>query len=166
MRNKNTKAVALGGILAATAIVIMCMGGLIPVATYVCPMLCAVLQYLVLRFCGKRMAWAWFAAVSLLSLLLGPDKEAAAVFVVLGYYPIVRPSLEKAKLSWMWKLLLFNGAVALLYLLLLRIMGLGDALGEFTEFGVAGLMIMLLLGNVTFFLLDRLLKILDRKKWR
>ena len=75
--------------MAALAVVIMCMGGIIPMATYVCPMLCSLLLAVVLRLTGRRIAWAWYAAVSLLSLLLGPDKEAAAVFVFLGYYPII-----------------------------------------------------------------------------
>ena len=45
MASKRTPAgvVALGGVLAALAVVIMSMGTLIPVATYVCPMLSAVL---------------------------------------------------------------------------------------------------------------------------
>ena len=45
MRNTNAKAMALGGVLGALALVIMCMGGLIPFATYVCPMLCTVTLY-------------------------------------------------------------------------------------------------------------------------
>ena len=91
--NRNSPAgnVALGGILAALAVVIMAMGPLLPVATYVCPMLCALLLQVVLKTCGSRIAWAWYGAVALLSLLLAPDKEAAVVFTFLGYYPIVKP---------------------------------------------------------------------------
>ena len=43
MGRNGAKSVALGGVMAALAVVIMCMGGIIPLATYVCPMLCAVL---------------------------------------------------------------------------------------------------------------------------
>ena len=87
MPSKRTPAaqIALGGVLAALAVVLMCMGTLIPVATYVCPMLCAMILQLVLKTCGKRIAWAWYGAVSILSLLMAPDKEAAAVFLALGY---------------------------------------------------------------------------------
>ena len=46
---KNARNVALGGMMAALAIVIMCMGGLIPVATFVCPMLCMLLLVCVLH---------------------------------------------------------------------------------------------------------------------
>ena len=86
MQNNHTKAVALGGVLAAVAVVIMSLGGMIPIATYVCPMLCAITQFVVIRFCGKRIAWIWFCVVSVLSLLLGPDKEAVMVFLAVGYY--------------------------------------------------------------------------------
>ena len=86
MAGKRTPAssVALGGVLAALAVVIMSLGTIIPVATYVCPMLCALLLQAVLKTCGVRIAWAWYGAVAILSLLLAPDKEAAAVFAFLG----------------------------------------------------------------------------------
>lgn len=159
MANKKTpaKAVALGGVLAALAVVIMAMGTIIPVATYVCPMLCAMLLQVILKACGKRMAWAWFACVAVLSALLAPDKEAAAVFAFLGYYPIVKPWLDGRKLPWLWKGLLFNGMTALLYWLLIALLGM-DGLGEeFAAMGDVLLILCLLLGNVTFFLLDMLL---------
>lgn len=158
--------VAFGGMLAAVAMVIMCLGGLIPVATYVCPMLCALLQLAVLRLCGKRVAWTWFVAVAILSLLFGPDKEAAAVFLLLGYYPIVKPKLDAAWLSWLWKLLLFNGATVLLYAVLLRLMGLDSVSAEFEELGHLALTVMLVLGNATFFLLDMVLGMMEKRQWK
>ena len=112
--------IALGGMLAALACVIMGMGGLIPVATYVVPMLSIFLLQFVFRSCGGRIAWAWYGAVAILGLLLCPDKEAAAVFLALGYYPIVKPRLDRKKLSWLWKGLLFNGTILILYWLLLN----------------------------------------------
>ena len=76
--------VALGGLLGALAVVIMGLGTLVPIATYVCPMVCIVLTQVVLKICGRRIAWAWYGAVAILSCLMAPDKEAAAVFVILG----------------------------------------------------------------------------------
>lgn len=159
MANKPTPAgnMALGGVLAALAVVIMGMGTLIPVATYVCPMLCALLLQVVLKTCGVRVAWAWYGAVAILSLLLAPDKEAAAVFLFLGYYPIVKPKLDRMKGKWLWKVLLFNVSVLLVYWLLMHVFGLDQLGEEFTEMGAAMCVVLLALGNVTFFLLDRLL---------
>ena len=164
MRNSNAKVIALGGLLAAVALVILCLGGMIPLATYVCPMLCALVQYIVYRCCGRRIAWTWYVAVALLALLLGPDKEAALVFVMLGYYPMVKPFFEKSRLSVLWKLLLFNGAVLVLYGLLLKLLGLDAVATETEELGMIGLVILLALGNAVFFLLDRLLTILQKRK--
>ncbi len=157
---------ALGGILAALAVVVMCLGGLIPFATYVCPMLCALLLEIVRHSCGGRVAWAWYGAVALLGLLMGPDKEAAAVFVFLGYYPVLKPFLDRRKLPWLWKAVLFNGAVTVMYALLIRLFGMEQVAAEFQELGTVMLTVMLLMGNLVFFLLDRVLdRFGKRRKW-
>ena len=166
MASKRTPAanVALGGVMAALAMVIMSMGTLIPVATYVCPMLCAVLLQMVLKTCGQRIAWAWYGAVAILSLLLAPDKEAAAVFAFLGYYPIVKPKLDRLKGKRLWKTLLFNVSTLVMYWLLMHIFGLDQIALDFEEMGAVMTVIMLILGNVTFFLLDRLLGMGPKRK--
>lgn len=153
--------IALGGVMAALAVTIMSMGGLIPVATYVCPMLCAIIQFFVVLTCGKRIAWAWYGAVAILSLILGPDKEAAAVFVFLGYYPIVKPAMDKLRLSWLWKGLLFNCAILFMYWLLMNLLGMEQLAAEFSKLGTVLTVAMLVMGNFIFFLLD---KVLDRLK--
>ncbi len=156
-RKTPASTMALSGVLAALAVVIMSLGGLIPVATYVSPMLCAILLQMVLISCGARIAWAWYGAVAILAVLLSPDKQAAAVFVFLGYYPIVKPKLDKLPLRALWKGILFNASVAVMYYLLLRLFGMEALNEEFAEMGVGVLAVLLLMGNVTFFLLDRLL---------
>ena len=160
MPSKRTPAsnIALGGVLAALAVIIMSMGTLIPVATYVCPMLCALVLQIVLKICGSRIAWAWYGAVTLLSLLMAPDKEAAAVFLALGYYPIVKPKLDRGKGKWLWKGLLFNAVILVTYWVLMHIFGFDQLASEFSEMGTVMVVLMLLLGNVTFFLLDKLLE--------
>ncbi len=148
---------ALGGVMAALAVVVMSLGGLIPVATFVCPMVCMLLLVAVISRCGNRVAWAWYGTVAILSLLLGPDKEAAAVFVFLGYYPILKPKMDALPLKWLWKLLYFNAAILLMYWLLLNLFGMAEILAEFEEMGTVLTLVTLVMGNVTFFMLDRLL---------
>ena len=145
---------ALGGIFAALAVVIMSMGGLIPVATFVCPMFCMILLRVVTQLCGSRTGWAWYGAVSLLSLLLAPDKEAAAVFLFLGYYPILKPAVDSGKAAFLLKLILFNGAILVMYTLLIHLFGMDQIGAEYRELGAVLTVIMLLLGNITFILLD------------
>ena len=158
MRNKTSaSAVAMGGVFAALAVVIMSLGTIIPVATYVCPVACMLFLQIVVRMTGTRMGWAWYGAVSILSVLLAPDKEAAAVFFALGYYPIIKPKLDSKKGKWFWKGLLFNGSILILYWILLKLIGMERLVEEFSGMGLAMTAVLLLLGNVTFFLLDRLL---------
>lgn len=143
--------------MAALAIVIMCLGGLIPFATFVCPMFCCILTKFVLSLCGKRIGWAWYGAVAVLSVLMAPDKEAAALFVFLGYYPIVRPWMDKHKPAWLYKGLLFNVSILIMYWLLIQVMGLNEIAADYEELGQVMTLIMLVLGNVTFFMLDKIL---------
>ena len=144
--------------LAAAAVVLMCVGTIIPVATYAAPVLCMMVCQVVLKCCGSRIAWAWYGAVAILSLLLATDKEAAAVFAVLGYYPILKPKLDRTKAKWLWKALLFNGSILLLYWILLKLLGISQLVEEFSGMGIAMTAVLLVLGNVTFFLLDSLLE--------
>ena len=150
--------IALGGMLAAAAVVLMGIGTIIPVATYAAPVLCLLLCQTVLKLCGKRIAWAWHGAVAFLSLLMAPDKEAAAVFLVLGYYPIAKLKVDALKGKWLWKALYFNGSILALYWVLMNIIGMQQLLSDFEGMGLAMMALLLILGNVTFFLLDRLLE--------
>ncbi len=153
-------AVALGGVLAALAVTVMCMGTLIPVATYVCPMLCILLLEVFRRLCGSRYGWAWYGAAAILSLLMAPDKEAALVFAGMGWYPMGKPWLDKRKLPWLWKGILFNGVILMLYTLVMKLLGLNRVLEEFAAMGTVLTLVTLALGNVVFFLMD---KVLGRK---
>ena len=140
---KRAYPVALGGLLAAVAVVIMCLVGLIPLATFVCPVLCCILCALVLQICGKRIAWTWYVLVSLLSALMAPDKESAVVFVCLGFYPLVKPRLDRLFLPWLWKALLFNGMIVLAYTCFLRLLGLDALAQEYQAMELGGLLTVL-----------------------
>ncbi len=154
---KKSYSMALGGVTAALAVVIMCLGTLFPLATYLCPVICALILQTVFAACGKRIAWVWFTAVAVLSMLLSPDKEAAAVFAFLGYYPIVKCRLDRSTPRWLWKLLLFNGASITAYAALIWVLGMGELAESFREAGVVLTVVTLALGNLTFLVLDNLL---------
>ena len=166
MKNTPAKQIALGGMMAALALVIMNMVGLIPIATYICPSLCMVLLSVVLKLCGKRIGWAWYGAVAILSVLMAPDKEAAAIFAVLGYYPIIKPAFERSKLANLWKYLFFNVVILAVYWMLINLMGLTEIAKEFSEMGILFTVVMLLMGNMIFRMLDRILtRITVIDKW-
>lgn len=143
--------------MAAVAMVVMNLGGLIPVATFVCPMICMLILAFVCKMCGRRIGWAWYGAVAILSMLMAPDKEAAAVFAFLGSYPIIKPGIEKHKGAFVLKLLYFNVLVFIMYGLLIRVLGMDQIVAEYQELGIVLTGVMLVMGNATFFLLDRAL---------
>ena len=166
MKKTPASQIAFGGMMAALALVIMNMVGLIPIATYVCPSLCMVLLSVVLKLCGKRIGWAWYGAVAILSVLMAPDKEAAMIFAVIGYYPIIKPAFERTKMPNTCKYLYFNVVILAMYWLLINLMGLTEIAKEFSELGILFTVVMLLLGNMIFQLLDKILtriKVMD--KW-
>ena len=165
-KRTGASAIALGGMLAALAIVIMGLGTSLMIGTYACPVLVILIQKVVLNTCGRRIAWAWYGAVAILSALLAPDKEAAAVFLVLGYYPMVKPWLEKRRFSWVWKLLLFNGTMAAMYWVLMNLLGFAHLSEEFFGMGVFILVLILVLGNMVFYMLDRILSTDLRRRKR
>lgn len=158
-RRNHAAPIALGGVFAALAVVIMCMGGLIPVATFICPAVCILLLETVRKNCGNRIGWAWYGAVAILSLLMSPDKEAAATFAFLGYYPLVKPFFDCFKIKWVLKVVYFNIVVLVMYWLLMHLFGIAEIIEEFAEMGTVMVVITLLMGNVTFVMLDLLLEI-------
>lgn len=164
MRNSPAKQIAFGGIFAALALVIMNLGSLIPVATYVCPMFCMLILAFVCKMCGNRIGWAWYGAVAILSVLMSPDKEAAAVFVFLGFYPIVKPKFDAMRFPLLPKLALFNVLILVMYWLLLHLLGVEQIAAEFEEMGRILTGVMLVMGNVIFLLLDFALSRFSRFK--
>ena len=77
---------------------------------------------------------------------------------------IIKPEMDRRKGNRLWKLLLFNTAVVLMYWLLMAVFGMDALAAEFREMGALLLTLTLALGNVTFFLIDRILsRIISRK---
>ena len=154
MKRTTSKEMALCGVLAALALTVMILGGMFPAASYCCPVLACILLVPVVETCGRRIAWAWYGAVALLSCLLCPDPEAAALFLFLGYYPIIKGPLD-----------LFLVACALMYTALLFVLSLEQVAETFRQEAPWMLAVGLALGILTFFLTDFLLTRLEAM-WR
>ena len=151
-----SRQMALCGVLCALAAVVLLLGGILPLATFCAPMLAMVVLLPILSECGTRMAAAAYGAVALLALLLAPDREMALIFVFFAWYPLLQPKLLRLPsrlLRLICKLLFCNGSIALAYGLLLWVFQLGD-LAESTPLLNA---LLVVCGNVTFLLLDRVL---------
>ncbi|MBR3076971.1 MAG: hypothetical protein IKH07_03510 [Oscillospiraceae bacterium] len=157
--NQTAKQLALGGVLAALAVVLLLLGGVIPVGTYIAPMLASLPLIVLLAELPKGLCFGWYAVVAVLGVILCPDKETAFVFVFLGWYPVAKPALDRLpRLPRIAaKLLVFNLAVAALYALLILVFRLEALVQEAKETGLVLLLVLLVLGNVTFLLYDILL---------
>lgn len=161
MRQKESGRIALCGVMGAMAIVVMLMGSIIPIATFCAPMISSVLMMTVAIECGIKPALMLYAAVSLLVLILLPDREMAMVFFfLLGYYPMLKVYLERIKSAvfrLLAKLAIFNGAVFALYSTLLYIFPIQALVEEFACIGKGFVAVLLLMGNIAFLIYDRAL---------
>ncbi len=155
-----SRKIAFCGLMVALSVTLMLSGGLIPVATYCVPMACGVLLLPIMIEFGKKSAWSAYIAVSLLAVLLGIDKEAAFFYVFLGYYPIVKWSIDRIQgkvFRLLIKLLIFNGAVLLMYAVLGFALNMDALVAEFSQMGAVLLVLFILMLNACLLLYDRLL---------
>lgn len=164
-----SREIALCGVMNALAVVIMNLGGIVPMATFCTPILAMIVLLPVLEEYGGKMGWCAWAAVSILSLLQVADRETAFVYVFFGWYPMVRPAVNKipTKLGKLGvKLLICNAVITLLYGALLRVMGMTNDLLEATKLMNCTLLV---LGNIAFLMTDLVLHrmtLLWHLKWR
>ena len=161
MRRRESSRVALCGVMGALALVVMLLGSVIPVATFCAPLISSVLMMTVAIEYGVKTAVLLYVAVSLLALILLPDREMAMIFLCfLGYYPMLKAYLEKihpALLRTAVKFLLFNAAVVGMYTVLLYVFPLPGLAEEFTGAGKGFVVVLLLMGNLAFLIYDRAL---------
>lgn len=153
--NKSSKT-ALGGIIAAVSVVLMFLTSVIPTLTYAIPAAAGLLLLIMVIEIDKKWATVVYLSVSILSLLLIADKEAAVMYVAFfGYYPIIKQPIEKhlnKYLCWIVKMLIFNVSVIASYLLLIYVFNLDtDDFGDFTK---TAIILMYLAFNVVFVLYD------------
>ena len=152
-----SKQIALCGLLCALAVTMLLLGGILGIGMFAGPILAmAVLLPILEEYGPKTAATAWGAA-AILAVLLVPDRETALVFAFFGWYPLLRPRLARipsrpARL--LLKLAVCNGVIDVLYGLVLRLMGLTADLLDASRWMN---LLLLLLANVTFLVMDRAL---------
>lgn len=161
--NKQTRRVAVSGMMVALATAILLMGGVIPAATFIGPALAGLLLIPVLAEGGRRMALGAWLAISALSLMLCADKEAALLFAFLGWYPPMKWSLDAKLPGWkglVVKLVLWNACAGALAAMIFYVFRMDQVIAEYREMSRVMLVAFILLANVTLLLYDRLLNIM------
>ena len=158
MKRKASFIVSLGGIVSALCIIIMFLTGIMPIFVYTLPALAGALMVIIVVEISIKWAFVTYATVSLLSLLITPNKEAVVLFIMfLGYYPIIKSLLERKKsraYEWILKVLGFNISIIIAYQIIIRAFGMTDALDQFGNFGRYGALFLLVLGNIVFVIYD------------
>lgn len=157
---KQTRELALAGMMAALGGALLFLSGVIPLALYACPMLASLALLPVREECRKSYQWCCFTVIALLGLLLGPDKEAALLYCFLGYYPLVKPRLDAIRsrsLRLTAKLALCLAAVGTMYALLVFVFRLSAVIAELESTATWLLALTAALGVAAFVLYDVLL---------
>lgn len=148
--------------MTALTVVLMILGAVLELGMYACPLLAGVFFILVGEKYGRKYHVMLYAVSAVLCFLLVPNIEQNLIFAgFFGWYPIIRPSLQKLPkiLSWIVKFGIFNGVVLAIEWLVMRIL-VPEAVGS------AILWVLLILGNITFLFYDLMIprmEILIRK---
>lgn len=160
---------AIGGMTAALSVVLM-LPTIVGLWTYALPAMAGILIMFAIIEIDKKWAFGIFVAVSLLSLMLLPNKEAAVFYTCFfGNYPILKAIIEKRNMpravEYIIKIALFNVSVLVAAFVMLKLFGmpLAELLGTegesawWVEFALP---ITLAVANVTFIAFDYLLTVM------
>lgn len=123
---------------AALGAVIMIAGGFFGVMTYAAPLIAAAFLIPVMLEFGSGAAMLAYAATAAVTALISPDKELAFFYVFIGYYPVLKRTIDRLRirsLRFFLKLVFFAASVVLMYLFLIFILKLPAVLEEIGESG-------------------------------
>jgi len=111
-----TKALTRSGLAAALSMVLLFTAAALPSGKLALIALSGMVTAFLRISCGLRWAAGCFLTVSILSALLLPQKTIGILYALFfGYYPFIKPSLERTGtpvLRWLRKLAVFWTALA------------------------------------------------------
>lgn len=168
-RNKNhdlIKRTATGAILAATATVLLIIGGIFEILDMTSAAIASVAILVSYLEFGAKSALGVYAVSSVIALMFFPTATSTIYYaLVLGYYPVLKFVVDKKLknikiLPTFIKFVVFNVGCALILFLFSKIYGLDAVLAEF-EFGaVTGETVIVTISvmlNIFFIMFDMLL---------
>ena len=149
---------ALCGVFGALSITILLFGFMVPMATYICPAAAAFLLLPVAYEYGEKTSFTLYLAVSVLAMILIPEKEFVLMYVfVFGLYSAfkfradkIRPKLLQMVLKTVFALV----TTFLSYFVLLVVFPNPVLTGELGEMGMALIIAFFVLFAVTFIMYD------------
>ena len=126
-QDKVTRALVVSAALAALGVIALTLGSLIQVLDLTMAVIASLFVVLAVIELGGKYPWLVYAVTAILSILLIPTKTAALTYLCFaGYYPIIKAKLEGVHLHRVLclviKLLIFNGALAVITLVTVKVM--------------------------------------------
>lgn len=168
---QRTMRVAFCGMMTALSVALMLLGGLLPLMTYISPLVAGLLLAVVLLEYNSNYAWLTWLATVFCTLVLGSDKEASVFYLFFGYYPILKPVLDsrisRKGLRVAVKLAVFTLSAVLMFLFLLLLFPTLGA--EFTQMSLGLMLAWLLVQDLCLLVYDHALPVnmaLYRKRIR
>ena len=157
--NKQSKKIALCGLVSALSVTVMLCGFLFPFATYAAPAMAAILIMPIVWEYKEKTALTMYVAVSFLSFFVVPDKELVLMYVLLfGLYTVYKLKIDRLKNKWfklLIKLLYVNISLAVIYSLLILIFPVQALLNEFATYGTSLILGLVIMFNITFLIYDK-----------
>lgn len=131
--------IAFCGMAAGLSAVLMLTGGVLYIATFIAPLLAAVLLIPVRIEFGWKAALGTWAVTAFLSLILSLDKEAGFFYLFICWWPVAKWPIDfrvrRKSLRLVLKTAVFTLAVAAMYGFLTLILPLNEIVAEFREMG-------------------------------
>jgi len=153
---KSSFKVSLGGVVGALSLVLMLITSIVPFGTYAFPAFAGMMLISIVIELGYSWAFVVYGIVSVLSLVLLTDKEAALLYVAfLGFYPVLKGLLEKLNskvVQYILKFSVFNICMIIAFYVSVLLIGIPKE--SFNLFGVYLPLVFLLLGNIAFVVYD------------
>lgn len=150
---KQTGYITFSAMMAALAVLLMLVS-YFPYLTYTVPAFAALFIMVAVIECGLKWATLSYLSAAIITLILA-EAEAAVLFVCFfGFYPIIKVLLERIKIKPLKitvKLAVFNASVLLVYLVVMRLMGIDDG---FEGYGKYMAYAALVVGNGVFLIYD------------
>lgn len=126
-----------------------------PYLTYAVPAMAGLFIMAVVIELGKKWSLLSYLASAVLVFLMA-EPEAKLMYIgFLGYYPILKAAIESIRkpiVEWIIKLLFFNIAVIIIYMVFAKLFGI--SFEDFGALGEYGAVITLVIGNGVFVVYD------------
>ncbi len=151
---KTTSKITFCALLTALAVAIMLLS-YFPYFTYAVPAVSGLVGLVVLIEIGGKWPLLTYIVSAVLILIFAEPEAKLMYALFFGYYPILKAYIErigKRVVQYLIKFVVFNAAILSVYFIAVKILGM--PLDDFDTFGKIGLIVFLVLANITFFLYD------------